>query len=348
MFGSLYDCGRIVNKVIARSHTLDSLLTPCLLIFSSSYPDVFDPVSQGGTGMLSNNKTLNPDFAEYNKVYIRYCDGASYSGDLTDPLEVNGTLIYMRGKRIVHAILDDLRRKHGLLKASHVLISGCSAGGLAAYLHCDSIHHYIGSHAIVKCVPDAGFFTDLQAISGTYALRTEYQYLFAMQNASGGVDQDCIRESAGAEWKCFMPQYTLPFIETPVFVLNSGYDLWQASNVWFPAGPWGQIPDSDWIACALDITRCNDTQMTIVQNYYSQTIAAMQFVLNPQSITVGAFVNSCFVHCQTSEWTTRSRIGNVSIAQAVGDWFFDRVPTNESKRLMCRFPCSDVGSLCHG
>jgi hypothetical protein len=33
------------------------------------------------TGVLSNNASQNPDFYNWNKVRLRYCDGASFAGD---------------------------------------------------------------------------------------------------------------------------------------------------------------------------------------------------------------------------------------------------------------------------
>lgn len=33
------------------------------------------------SGILSNNASLNPDFYNWNRVKLRYCDGASFSGD---------------------------------------------------------------------------------------------------------------------------------------------------------------------------------------------------------------------------------------------------------------------------
>lgn len=33
------------------------------------------------SGILSNNASFNPDFYNWNRVKIRYCDGASFSGD---------------------------------------------------------------------------------------------------------------------------------------------------------------------------------------------------------------------------------------------------------------------------
>ncbi|KAM2740078.1 hypothetical protein EV2_034124 [Malus domestica] len=42
----------------------------------------------------------------------------------------------------------------------------------------------------------------------------------------------------------------------------------------------------------------------------------------------GMFINSCLVHCQTekSAWYANESpaLGNKTIAEAVGDWYFDR------------------------
>lgn len=40
------------------------------------------------------------------------------------------------------------------------LLSGCSAGGLASFLHCDNFTKYLPENASVKCLSDAGFFLD--------------------------------------------------------------------------------------------------------------------------------------------------------------------------------------------
>jgi len=40
------------------------------------------------------------------------------------------------------------------------LLSGCSAGGLAALIHCDNFRQVLPEEATVKCLSDAGFFLD--------------------------------------------------------------------------------------------------------------------------------------------------------------------------------------------
>jgi hypothetical protein len=41
-------------------------------------------------GMTNSNCTVNPAFCEFNVAYVYYCDGVSMSGDLEDPVAVDG------------------------------------------------------------------------------------------------------------------------------------------------------------------------------------------------------------------------------------------------------------------
>ena len=54
-----------------------------------------------------------------------------------------------------------------------------------------------------------------------------------MQNCGEGVNQACIKAMTpkNETWKCFMAQYTEPFITSPLFGLNSIYDSWQLANI---------------------------------------------------------------------------------------------------------------------
>lgn len=79
-----------------------------------------------------------PDlFSAYRNGPVADCDGASFSGDKTEPYvhaATNQTL-YFRGKRVLDAMLDTLLTEHSLNTAEEVLLSGGSAGGLSTYLH---------------------------------------------------------------------------------------------------------------------------------------------------------------------------------------------------------------------
>ncbi|KAM0831737.1 hypothetical protein ACQ4PT_065336 [Festuca glaucescens] len=102
--------------------------------------------------------TEGADFYNWNRVYVRYCDGASFSGDAEYQAQ-DGSTLHFRGLRIYEAVIDELMEK-GLTNATQALLTGCSAGGLAAILHCDDFSARFPQEVSVKCLIDAGLFLD--------------------------------------------------------------------------------------------------------------------------------------------------------------------------------------------
>jgi O-palmitoleoyl-L-serine hydrolase len=51
-----------------------------------------------------------------------------------------------------------------MASASQVLLTGCSAGGLASILHCDDFRTFFPPGSTVKCFADAGLFLDAYVI----------------------------------------------------------------------------------------------------------------------------------------------------------------------------------------
>ncbi|KAG0478312.1 hypothetical protein HPP92_013031, partial [Vanilla planifolia] len=125
------------------------------------------------SGILSNKPEENPDFYNWNRVKIRYCDGASFLGegydsypDATDiRCHVNSVPfmqaagLFFRGQRIWLVSMEELMSK-GMRYADQALLTGCSAGGLAAIHHCDEFRALFPGNIRVKCLADAGMFLD--------------------------------------------------------------------------------------------------------------------------------------------------------------------------------------------
>ena len=111
--------------------------------------------------------------------------------DRDKPLDIDGTMIYFRGFRILKATLKALFEK-GLNDASEVVLSGCSgtdghvssahyhlsfiAGGLATYLHADYVQSALGSTVKYHALADAGYFIDAENITGQLHIRELYKY----------------------------------------------------------------------------------------------------------------------------------------------------------------------------
>ncbi|KAM0921403.1 hypothetical protein ACQ4PT_006879 [Festuca glaucescens] len=176
-------------------------------------------------GIFSNDQRQNYDFYNWNIVFLRYCDGASFSGD-AEGNDQDGSELFFRGLRIWEAVIDDLMKK-GLANAKQALLSGCSSGGLATLLQCDDFSARFPRTVSVKCFSDAGFFLDKKDIYGEKFIRSIYNGVVHLQNVSKVLPRDCLAKKEPTDY--FFPSEVIKSINTPTFILNSGYDSWQVN-----------------------------------------------------------------------------------------------------------------------
>ncbi|XP_044359929.1 pectin acetylesterase 5 isoform X1 [Triticum aestivum] len=293
------------------------------------------PLQFTGHGIFDSDEIYNPDFYNWNKVYVRYCDGASFAGDAEGQAQ-DGTTVYFRGLRIYEAVIGELMEK-GLANATQVLFTGCSAGGLATILHCDDFSARFPQQVSVKCFADAGFFLDVRKdISGERSFWSFYNRVVQLQNVRQVLHKDCLANKDPTE--CFFPTELIKSIRTPMFILNSAYDSWQIQNVLLPTS---SSPEKSWLSCKDNIGNCNSTQIKVLDEIRNTMINDLK-VINDKA-DWGMFIDSCFTHCQTLfriSWSspTSPRLGNKNIAKVVGDWYFGR--SQGVKEIDCEYPCN--------
>ncbi|KAL5063510.1 hypothetical protein RYX36_025247 [Vicia faba] len=284
------------------------------------------------SGYLSNNHQYNPDFYNWNRVKVRYCDGSSFTGDVeeVDP----DTNLYFRGSRIFSAVMEELLAK-GMAHADKAILSGCSAGGLTAILHCDRFKSMLPDGTKVKCVSDAGYFVNVKDISGDYYIEDYFGQVVETHGSKKSLPQSCT--SRLTPRLCFFPQYVASNIRTPIFIVNAAYDSWQIKNI---LAPGAADPNGQWGSCKTNLNNCSPEQLNIMQDYRSQFLKALSpITISPSN---GVFIDSCYVHCQTEPqetWFTNDSpmVDNKTVAMAVGDWFYERSPSRE---IDCIYPCN--------
>ncbi|KAL7122509.1 hypothetical protein ACP275_01G049500 [Erythranthe tilingii] len=244
--------------------------------------------------MLSSTKNITQetfDFYNWNRVFIRYCDGSSFMGDVkkVDP-ETN---LHKRGSRIFTAVIDELLSK-GLKNAKNAMLTGNSAGGLATILNCDRFRALVPNANTVKCVSDSGFFIHAKNLP----------------NAAG-------RERTFARvvhFHCFFPENLVADIKTPLFLLNSDFDKFQIQVNLKPH----PVDNPGWVNCTRNITTCTPPQLQIIK--------VKGLGNNPSR---GLFINSCYIHdflYLMGRYNSQDspKLHNKTIAQAIGDWYFNR------------------------
>lgn len=286
------------------------------------------------TGILSNKASENPDFFNWNRVKVRYCDGASFSGEGYN----KAAGLFFRGQRIWLAAMDELMSQ-GLHNADQALLSGCSAGGLATILHCDEFNGLLPKHTKVKCLADAGLFLDAVDVAGSHTMRDFFAGVVTLQGAGRNLPQHCT--SRMDTTSCFFPQNLVGGIQTPLFLLNTAYDVWQLQASLATAK---SDPHSLWRQCKLNNEYCNPNQIHFLQGFRNEMLNAVkQFSMSREN---GLFINSCFAHCQSERQDTwygsnSPAIANKGIAKSVGDWYFSR---SSVKEIDCPYPCDRT---CH-
>ncbi|CAL5380218.1 unnamed protein product [Camellia sinensis] len=286
------------------------------------------------TGILSNKAEENPDFFNWNRIKLRYCDGASFAGDREDKV----AQLQFRGQRIWLAAVEDLMSK-GMRNANQALLSGCSAGGLASILHCDEFRNFFPRSTRVKCLSDAGLFLDAVDVSGGRTLRNFFNGVVKLQGVQKNLPSGCTNHLDPTS--CFFPENLIANIKTPLFILNTAYDSWQLQA---SLAPQSADPHGYWRDCKMNNAHCSTSQIQFLQGFRNHMLNVVKrFSMTRQN---GLFINSCFAHCQSERQDTwfadnSPVIGNKGIALAVGDWYFDRAG---NKAIDCPYPCDKT---CH-
>ncbi|KAL1807862.1 hypothetical protein ACET3Z_024852 [Daucus carota] len=254
------------------------------------------------SGILTNNETLNPYFYNWNRVFVRYCDGSCFTGDKQE-FSADGP--YYRGSRVFSAIIDELM-KLGMKNAQNVLLSGSSAGGLGTMVHCDRFRNRFPTSTKFKCLSDASYFITLNNPSGFVELHGSSKIL----------PETCTSKMDAA--LCLYPKNFVPDIQTPLFILNSAYDTFQiAATV--------RLPVNTSRSCLYNLTGCPDT---VRKQWKNLRLKILQEVTMGDLSKRGLFINSCHTHSQSefqSKWLgdPKSMLDNMTISEAVGKWFND-------------------------
>jgi hypothetical protein len=283
------------------------------------------------SGDTSLDPKQNPLMYNWNSIEVRYCDGASVSGDKATPTAVGNVTLQFRGRSILDAEIKSILNDRGMNKATDVIISGCSAGGLATFLHCDHWAEAISSAtkgnsngaAKVACMPDSGFFLD-EDRNPTYGSKMRNVFKF-QESSAAGLNAACFKAhtATGDAEKCIFAQWSSEYIKTPTFPLQSEYDSWQTGNV---AGGGDNI----------------------TENAFGKNLTGLvqKLLLNqPQH---GIFLDSCHHHCGAWNGPVIDSMGS---GAALNEWYTKgsaALPNkgffNQAKPFPCDACCKGSGN----
>ena len=265
----------------------------------------------GSNGMLSSDCSTNPAFCNATAAHFNYCDGGSFAGYVADPVPASGAgpNLYFRGASIFNASVTALLAR-GMANAKTIILKGCSAGGLASWLHADFFFEWMAAAAPgarVVTVPDAGFFLAHNTTDNAPSYAPLYQWVAQTMNTSQ-VDAGCLAAHPAADaWRCFLAEETLPHVTSPVFATQDLTDSWQMANIF-------RLP------CASNLSACTPAEISEMNQYRADMLVKLAPLTS--SATNGFYLSACVQHCHQNiaDVWTRERVQNQSVQATFLRW----------------------------
>lgn len=251
-------------------------------------------------GIVSERPDQNPDFFNWNHVFAVYCSSDLWSG--TRPDNNNDVKFFFRGQYIVDAIMDSLLDANQigaptLREATQIIISGSSAGGIGARTHLDRLAKML-SWADVRGVLDAGV---IPYTNPAYpAAEQDRVGKLRMDVWKSNLDESCVASSPTRPWLCMESDYAFKAKQftTPFFLRHDLYD--PVSMNWQLLNPRNQADRAPIIAMS---SQLNDLLRALP----------------------GAFGTADAEHIALeSEKFNHELVDNLSFAQVLGNWYFNR------------------------
>eukprot|EP00937_MAST-01D_sp_MAST-1D-sp2_P000899 g899.t1 len=295
-------------------------------------------------GQLSPNATVNPDFHDFNRVFLPYCSGDIWSGtQLTsiDPWNAGegaATFVFA-GHTIVQAAvakLQDYVGGPGVVK--ELLLEGCSAGGIGTFANADWVAAQFPG-AKVRANPQAGYFgLAIERYAHFVANTTDpdphhYQDNGWMANISmyrpPAVERCLADDPAATQLACGEPPRYYPYITTPTFVSENTADSYQV----FVQGecPQDQQPEPEAFVAYLRDVLAGSLHETVVQGR--------------KAATDGLFAPACLAHCLAWNGADAPTVGGKTHQQAMGDWYHGRTGShmliNDDASIGTLLSCTD-------
>ncbi|XP_015060712.1 pectin acetylesterase 8-like isoform X1 [Solanum pennellii] len=260
-------------------------------------------------GIFSKSKTENPDFYNWNKVFVRYCDGGAFTGDIENV--DSATNLHFRGARIFDAIIEDLLAK-GLKDAKNAILSGGSANGYPAMLYCDHFHSLLPKAHRVKCLVDAGYFIRVKNPLLTNVFESIFKDVVTLHGSTKVLPKSCT--SRMKPELCFFPENIQRDIKTPFFTVMSAFDSYQVNS----------IIGSDIGEC-IQARNCTENQNNAFKELRSEFLRALPKANDPKQR--GVFIDSFNHHTQLELWWNKinaTPVNNLTTIKVFGDCYYDR------------------------
>ena len=284
---------------------------------------------------LQTSEVINPDFYGAHHVYVAYCSGDAHKGTQTSATSTTYGF-WFSGSVNFKSIVEDLKAKRGLGDATHVLLTGTSAGAEGTFHQVDRLQSYLAPGVVVKAAPVSGWFMPAETgdFDGKGPLPTKKSFappanysafksgvVPEPSNASfqamakheiqlkgdGYVLPACAADHPDDIFVCLTADTFYHYVKAPVFVIENRFDKYALEQEeGFPDDHSGPEPQA------------------YLRYYGRATVVSVSQVGKGSHAGDGLFLASCLDHTGNYMANTKATINGTTFVAPVGDWFFER------------------------
>ena len=278
----------------------------------------------------------NKDFCQWNHIYDPYCSQDLHAGQRESANEWG---LYFAGHHILDAILTDM--DHKLKYSTEIIVTGASAGGLGLWMNIDWIAQRY-PQARVTGASIAGLYfwaTFYEAADATEPFLADFreagvENMYSLYNAF--VDQDCAKSLSSTSYACMFLNYSLPYINSDVFVIQAETDqVVLEGHDGFPGVDYIDVsPDKEFL-----------------QSFHANMSTALAPFVQQETLSsnglkrrLGAFAAACYTH--TDFTASHPKIQNLNYYQVFHEFYFSKNQSNDSDPSTYLL-IDDCGEVCN-
>lgn len=234
--------------------------------------------------VLSNDENANPLYASWTKVYVPYCDGSLHQGSKLSPISYKGSNLYFRGANNTIAQFNYLNTKYNFFNASQIVITGTSAGAMAAVAWGNYVYNRAENKDNVLIICDSGIFVSdfYNPFTNSTPGVDEFKYINQIISTETTPPyEECLKEH-----EVCTTSLVIKYLRPALFVIQSEYDLYGILAILKLTCPLSSFPAS--------LEKCNSTEMDVIEQYRKKTVDILKGVVEDSKNAVWAI--SCVQH----------------------------------------------------
>jgi hypothetical protein len=280
----------------------------------------------GKFGYFSSDPKINPLYANYSKIFIKYCDGSFHQGYVEEPIKQGNQTFYFRGFKNTDETIKYALTKLGMDKATEIILSGSSAGSQAVYMWTPFLQEKL-SFAKPKGIADSGMFIDEFDINkaNAWSLRNDYLDIATKTN-TGKIPlfEDCPwKNDQTLLYKCLLSEENVKRIRIPMFIIQSQQDK-------------EVFKEMSGFSCFKD-KKCDSTFLAKVEKHKENIMGILKPLFDRPGW--GFWLRNCFEHVYqtTDAWYgegMKVMYGNTgkssSLKESLSKWF-NNISDKENK-----------------